>query len=371
MPIYDSTMTKEDMQHVQDTHLCSVCSAGLSVCWGGFYGHEGWVLKCSRDFKHQEIERKYMPSVFEIAQGVKELNEKAVAKYNNVTSLSQEKAGEMLATFWPRASAEARLKGAMICSMYGLNPLLNHVALMSFKNKSTDKIEWVVALEIKANRILARRSGPYSYLDLTPRAMTKDEQIKVFGEELTDRYCSITIVKDDAGHEANGCGVWRKEDKVYGADKGNTPQNMANIRSERQALDRLFPDTMPHNVEVFDGEFSEVREDTGDGNGTGDGSPDNVHDGEVTQVGGIEKANEPSPDSLWDTEDAAPPVKQETEHVLKNPGELMAYCYGKYGIGPSTVKAELNVDTASQIQNLALAKQTIDHVYGEKRELEE
>jgi len=345
MPIYDTTMTKETMQHVEDTHICSVCGAGLSICWGGSYGHEGWALRCGKDFSHEGIERKYMPTMYEIAQGVKEMNEKAIAQYNNRTQLTREEASTILSTFWPRASDEARLKGAMICSMYGLNPLLNHVALMSFKNKTGGE-DWIVALEIKANRILARRSGSYSYLDMTPRVMTKEEQVQVFGEELTDRYTAITKLKDDDGHEANGYGVWRKEDRVYGADKGNTPQNMANIRSERQALDRLFPDTMPQSVEVFDGEYTVVNEDTGDGNGTGE-IPDTTP-------------------SLWDSEDATPPVAQEKQPEFKNPGELMANCFGKYGIGPSTVLAELNLDSATEIKNLSLARQTIDHVYGGK-----
>lgn len=322
----EAEISHEEMSRLTGSHVCLQCGARLSVCWGGNYGVNEYALRCTRDINHTGVMRKYIPTAYEIAQGVKEMENTKITEYANRTSLTREQASEILATFWPNASPEARLKGAMICSMYGLNPILNHVALMKFKDT------WVVALEIKATRILARRSGSYSYLDMTPRAMTQDEQVKVFGEELTDRYCSITHVKDDAGHEAYGYGVWLKADKPYGTDKGNTAQNMANIRSERQALDRLFPDTMPQNIDVFDAEYSEVKDDN-------------------TQLA----------ETLWNTEEAQPPVNHEE---FKNVGELFDYCYKKYDLIATRVMKELNVEEPGEIKNFVLAKQTIDNVYG-------
>lgn len=343
MPILDSIMTLEDMKRAEDTHTCSECGAGLSICWGGAYEHDGYALRCSRDPSHEGIERKYWPTIYELAQGVKKMNERALAEYRNRTQLTTEQADEILARFWPKATPDARWKAAMMCHTYGLNPLMSHIALMKFGE------QWVVALEIKATRLIARRAGNWSYLDMTPRAATEDEIKKIFGDaDMSDRLVSVTKIKDDEGHEATGVGVWRKADKVYGEDKGNTPRNMANIRSERQALDRLFPDAIPVS-EVYDASYEvqpDTGNDTGDGNGTGE--TDDVQQ------------------ELWETEEAPPPLPQSQEHEIKNPGELMSYCYGKYGIGPSMVLRELNIDTASQIKNLALARQTIDHVYGGK-----
>ncbi len=73
----------------------------------------------------------------------------------------------------------------------------------------------------------------------------------MFGEVFADRIWAITKLRDAKGNEAAGYGCWQKADGVYGTEKGNTRQNMAFIRSERQALDRLFAGKMP-SIEVVD-----------------------------------------------------------------------------------------------------------------------
>ncbi len=34
------------------THVCAVCKARLSVAWGGGFGVDSWIVRCSRDPKH-------------------------------------------------------------------------------------------------------------------------------------------------------------------------------------------------------------------------------------------------------------------------------------------------------------------------------
>ncbi len=339
MPLYDTEHTYEQLKELAGSQRCAACRSALTCCWGGAYGYNGWMLRCTRDARHDGLERPDearpadVPGVHltlstrrfrQLEARVGTDGAKAIQQYANRTALTQQEADHILKLFWPRASADARLKGAMICSMYGLNPLLNHIALMSFRNKDGGT-DWAVALGIKANRLLARRGGGFSYLDMTPRAMTEEEQKQVYGKVMGDKIVAITHVKDDADHEAWGYGVWPKGGKVHGEDKGNTPENMSQIHSERQALDRLFPDTMLQRVEVIDERYEVAAEP-------------------------VDDPNAQSP--LWQSEEAEPPIKQIPAREFNNVGELFSACHEDYGLTATAVMAEVNADSPEAITDL-------------------
>lgn len=196
-------------------------------------------------------------------------------KYRGVTTLTKDEALTLFDLLWPEAPYKERLKAAIICHQYGLNPLMKHIALIKFdkykKNKETGVREkvgetWSVVQEIASNRIIAGRRHHYSYLDLSPRRMTNDEQTKVNGEIDNSRIWAITLLKDlDTSAETSGTGSWPLDEEPYGVEKGNTKLNMAKIRSERNALDRLYPAELPSGIEVMEekyieGEFKDVTE---------------------------------------------------------------------------------------------------------------
>ena len=205
---------------------------------------------------------------------------KALAKYQMSALVTREMATEIVETLWGEASPVAKTKAILLCHTYNLNPLMNHLFILPFKKKDGGT-EYVVAIGIEATRLMAHRPDPttgtqhnLTYLDLTPRRATRDELEKILGDQAdSKKLYFITKIQDiDTGAEAFGLGWW--EGSVYGADKGNSPANMASIRSERQALKRLYPAEMPTGVEVVDerfaeaagegaveGEFSEVKEE--------------------------------------------------------------------------------------------------------------
>lgn len=186
-----------------------------------------------------------------------------LVKYEGVVSLTREQAKEIVKTIWPKAPEIEVLKAAIICHQYGLNPLMKHLFLIPFKRKEQGKVvgeDWVAVLGIKTNRLIAQRRHSYSYLDLTPRRMTEQEQEKVLGEVDDSRIWAITMIKDmDTSAEVMGVGSWPKDEVPYGVEKGNTKLNMACIRSERQALDRQYPGEMPQGVEVIDEEYLPIE----------------------------------------------------------------------------------------------------------------
>ena len=177
---------------------------------------------------------------------------RTLAPYLGVTSLTQEQAGMILKTIWPKAPEVEVVKAALICHMYGLNPLMKHLYLVEFKGKEGST--WTPIIGIGATRLIASRLDRYSYLD-GPRVMTTKEQEKIRGEVDDKNIWAITILQDSKGNKAPGYGCWPKAQDPYGTDKGNTKQNMALKRSEKQAFDRLFPGEMPQGVEVGDIQF--------------------------------------------------------------------------------------------------------------------
>jgi hypothetical protein len=261
-------------------YCCAECGAELMLS----HDEKGRsAFDCTRNWNHKGIAREQSPYEKEgdaslniqtrrekMAEQYGEEKTRALAKFEGVTSLSKQDANEILTTIYPNAPKTEIQRAMLLCYSYSLNPLMGHVFLIPFKERDRDgKVKgtnFATVLGIKANRLIASRRGAYSYLDGTPRLMTEEEQIKVYGSVQEGYICAVTKLQDPATKaEAPGYGKWKKSDTVYGTDKGNSAENMAFIRSERQALDRLRPGEMPMNVEVMDERFMPR-----DGNGAAD-----------------------------------------------------------------------------------------------------
>ena len=183
----------------------------------------------------------------------------SVVPKTNTSIMTQTKAIYLLKTVWPQAPDAEIAKASIICATYGLNPLLKQISIISFKNKAGGR-DWVTVLGIKATRNIALGTGhKFGYVD-GPRVMTEDEQKTIFGQTYPDRIVAITKIKDQDGNIYPGYGFFPRDGSIQGADKGNSAANMAFIRSERNALDKMAPGQLP-NTEVIDEEFTEVKVD--------------------------------------------------------------------------------------------------------------
>ena len=270
-PIYeDENTTREKLFELRKENRCQVCRGRLDVFMD--YDRGKAFLACT-DWPrthHEGIERE-APPPFEpniptrremMVEQLGEQKATQLEKYAGVVSLTKVQAMDILRTIWSEAPDVEVIKAAMLCAQYGLNPLMKHVALIKFKrrNRKREVIgeDWVTVMEISSNRLIARRRHNYSYLDLSPRRMTEEEQTKINGEVDATKIWALTHLKDvDTGAEAYGAGFWSLDEGVYGEEKGNTQLNMAKIRSERQALNRLYPAEMPHGVEVMEAKYIE------------------------------------------------------------------------------------------------------------------
>lgn len=279
------------------THVCAECGAPLVtpyspelakvilVC-GQNRSHKGFVkqadpvierLEGMREYTSDEVIDKEIEGYQkheQVKYGRRQVkNElgtekgKALQQYQGVMKLTYEEARYILQTIWPQAPEVELLKAAMICQQYGLNPLMKHLYLLEFQGKGGSK--WAPVLGIQATRLIASRNRRYGYQD-GPRLMTRREQEEILGK-VDGNTWAITILEDAEGHKAPGYGVWPKlktiwkegkpievPNEPYGMDKGNTEMNMAFIRSERNALDRLLPGEMPQGIEVADMQYMQL-----------------------------------------------------------------------------------------------------------------
>jgi hypothetical protein len=261
------------MEKARKYQACAVCGGRLEVLYD-MVKHEAY-LACHADQTHKGIAKEYKERDYNIltrrgfmTTEIGEQKTTALAKYSGVTSLTKQDAREIIITIWPEAEAASPaevFKAVSICAQYGLNPLMKHLFLIPFKDHDTQKVTFSAVLGIGANRLIASRKHRYSYIDNTPRYMTEDEEKRYYRTVDPKKIRFITKLKDmTTGAEAVGFGQWNavkvwngKEsaNEPKGMDKGNSMENMAAIRSERQALDRLYPAEMPTNIEVVDEHF--------------------------------------------------------------------------------------------------------------------
>lgn len=266
------------------------CGSDLRAIWD--YRERRWKAICGRNEMHTDF-RPRQDEVIERIRGmpgtpeqieeainiyinhkekVKEGNTMAqlpavqqqrLEKYKGMMELTREDIEDIVKTIYPQAPVVEIKKVILLCMSYKLNPLpsAKHVYLLSFVNHKSGERTYSPVLAIGATRLIARRASikhhhEYGYADYSPRAMTEEEQIKINGKVDDNRIWAITILIDLKGLTAYGVGNWPKDQAVNGADKGNTPENMARVRSERNALDRLFPGEMPGTeVEVIDADY--------------------------------------------------------------------------------------------------------------------
>ncbi len=236
---------------------------------------------------------------------------RAVATIPKQGQLTQPEAMTILKLVYPNTPNEEIVRCAILCRDFGLHPLMKEVYIIPFKKKWKDKQEkwheeenWVTVLGINATRKMMSQRGTFSYLDNTPRVMTKEEQESIFGEVDEANIVAITKLRTRKGEEAQGYGRWPKSKEPYGTDKGNNKANMAFIRSERNAFGRLFTDALPPGVEIVDEAYVEIPDVGKIEIGIGE-----IIEAEATV---IEPEEKPEPKPKAKAEKVSPPAAEET-----------------------------------------------------------
>lgn len=389
-----TTPIAREQEAMLRTHACRECGASLAMPYDPSTGAR--TLACTRDRMHegfakaptltQRYERGeglplHMTNRIEdrrrqqVEQGLSVAQRRALAPYAGVRSLTQEQATIILQTYWPTAPKIEVAKAAILCRDFGLHPGKGHVFLVPFEKK--DKagkvvgVNWATIISIHATRLMASRRAPYSYID-GPRVMTDEEQKAILGSVDSKNLWAITVVADTQGNRAQGYGYWPrwnqwgKENRPHGTDKGNSMLNMAFIRSERQALDRLRPGEMPTGYDVVDAAYLPEfgieaapadapalpeANANGDGGGEDNGEGDGILD--VDPETGEVRDNGQQPELPLSPPDAPPPP------MLKTPGDVYNLAAERFELLKPAVLAIPHVKATIDVGNYTNAWEII------------
>ncbi len=356
----DDKLTRQQINRKCRENVCSQCNSPVNA----FYDqttkrvfiacsqypvshHEGIIREASN------LKMKGMSVLNQIDRREKMVNQygkekvTALQRYEGLTSLTKEDATTIVKTIWPGATGAEVFKAINVCVTYALNPLMKHVYLVPFENKKTGKDEYVCVLGIGATRLIASRKHKYSYLDDTPRIMNEAEEIKKYGKLDKTKIRFVTKLKDiQSGAEASGWGEISASATVYGGDKGNSRENLAAIRSERQALDRLYPADMPGaDIPVMDDNYMD--------------STTTVIEEEPTKASdhltGMAHVGEPPPDTPPAPADKPQDAPQTAEKPQRDPStiktvtDMYKAVHADFGLQPKETMAELNIRAWSEL----------------------
>jgi len=274
---YPEDTSEENLKKIRRNNVCAECGRQLSVYLD--MKTKQIYIACSGQI-HEGITREYTAPVndyqsnirreTELEQKVGTQGTKALANIPRTGQLTQQQAEAIITTVWKDAPPLEVFKAKVLCADYGLHPLMKHIFLIKYdryKKKadgSKEKVgeDWSIQIGIGATRLMAHRKHNFSYIDDTPRRMTKTEGEKILGEDYRpDRgVYGITRIKDmTTGAEAMGWAVYgNSEPEPKGIEKGNSRPNMAHKRSEAHAIDRQYPGEMPSGYDIIDEQFMDT-----------------------------------------------------------------------------------------------------------------
>lgn len=360
--------TQKQRNKFRHRHVCAECGEGLSF-WTDTPGGPVY-LACHRHNvnKHEGIAKEFVPpSEIENLVRREDMSEENVNQHRELVAkglplrglLTKEQATMILKTVWPGAPETEVIKAAILCRDFGLHPLMKHVYLIKYdryskqEDGSRKKVgeDWSTVLGIGATRLIMSRQGSFSYLDDTPRIMTEEEQKRIFGRVDPANVVAITKLCTKSGLQANGYGKYPRDSKPMGTDKGNSIENMAFIRSERNAVSRLYPDAMLPEVDVVDEQYMDRPSIKMVNTQTGEILKGETEEGEV-----IIPPNPPAPEVKPPPQDATEVQKERRPGPpFKNIGEFFGKAIAKHPEEKLTVESilfELGVKSKSDIGDL-------------------
>ena len=336
---------EKEIEKIAGGCVCAMCGSGLRAPWDPTTGQI--ELRCSRDKSHaghvwpdRELDRLYGMRESLVAagkdttiidrelqhllagrnskKGAKQMNEStALQEYREAGySITEERALAVIGATkaFRDAPPLVRQEAAAVCSEYGLFPGI-HVYLVEYKGSKGSS--WAVTLGIDADRMSVVHLGP-QFMD-GPRMMTEEEERSIYGDIDKASWRSIVRIRSaKTGAEVVGYGVWKKAETPFGADKGNSGQNMSFIRGERQALRKLGGRKLP-NLQIVDDQYVEMNGVVAE-KATGE-----IIEGEAVEVNGTVATETPT-----EKETFVQPKDDPSEYTPRDFNDLCGACKHYY-----------------------------------------
>jgi hypothetical protein len=273
MPVYEPDMTPEDMDKAMDKFVCAECGGNLTRCWGGYYGHQCFMLRCSEDPTHEGLKPKgkNMEGVYinaSLRGGLLPMETKELVKLNQDQMMERVNK----ARFPQELNRQEKALIATVSIEYGLDPVFGE--LMIYQGKPY--------ITIDARRRKAQETG--NLAGVNSRPATKEER-EARGAIDGDYLFVCQVWVKGMEHPFEGWGKVRKAE-IKGSEHlpiVKDPAAMAEKRAEAQALRRAFHIPLPSAEDIIEAEFTEIVDADQGGNG-----------GKKTAPGSAKKAAAPA-----------------------------------------------------------------------------
>lgn len=245
-------LTYTEMQDFAKTHRCGICGSLLTVAWGGKFGINSYVLRCSKDVTHTGITR-HNKAEDEIKNTIKKefkLDSKSLMLMPEKTMLQRID----MAKFPQELTPPEKKLLAQVAINYGFDPLMGEVTVYQGRPY----------VNIDGRYRKAQETGNLNGVNTRPA--TKQERQDWDIPEGDYFFCAEVRVKG-AEHPFVGWGrVHASEIKIRPDKPGDkykpvvmNPQRMAEKRAEAQALRKAFHIPLPSVEDIGSPEDSDDK----------------------------------------------------------------------------------------------------------------
>jgi hypothetical protein len=233
--ITDDCLIYDDMVSlIRRGERCGDCGGLLVISWGGYYGYEGYILRCAFDINHSTITRHDM----ELENKLREANLDSKALTTMDENTMVKRIG--MAKFPQDLKANEIQLLAKVAINYGFDPLMGEVSI--YQGRPFVSIDGRYRAAQETGRLDGVESRPASKQERADWEIPDGDYF--FRSDVHVKGC---------GFPFTGWGRVRKEETQPRKDKPGdyykpvvtNPQRMAEKRAEAQALRKAFHIPLP------------------------------------------------------------------------------------------------------------------------------
>jgi hypothetical protein len=244
--ITEADMSYGDMIMVAKEHTCGQCLGLLNVAWGGSWGYNGHILRCSNDITHNTITShdKEREAQIRMIKEIRKMDTKNLMAMNETQMMERVNTAKFPQDLTP----QEKILLARVAISYGLDPIMKE--LVAYQGSAY----------ITTDGRFRKAHDSNEFDGISSRPATKQEKSDWEIPE-GDYFFRAEAYRKGISHPFVGWGRVRVSETRPGSrTQGDTtstfkpvqnnPQRMAEKRAESQALRKGFPIDLPSAEEI-------------------------------------------------------------------------------------------------------------------------
>lgn len=251
--------------------VCSECRGPLTLPWGGFWKHEGYLLQCGRDRTHSGI--RLAETAVEYIERREGGGDRFLSMLQNNQDLQTLIADVKQRLIEHSKPVPDRDVAAFLvdCAKLGLDPFSRQIFPVPFRDESEGTYRLATIISVRGLGSIAQRAMPSTWVmaPSTEPVKRDDPIVSLLLDGLTRTVGWQNDPADGKSHPVKGnvlpehvvvarakgkvrtpegieetdwvYAFWYLSDSLYGTEKGNTPMRMAMNRAARGWYETYYP----------------------------------------------------------------------------------------------------------------------------------